>query len=442
VSTPPGPKGGLVLGSFREIMRDRLDVLTRYARDYGDVVRMRVGPARVTLVSHPELVEDVLVSRARLFHKGFNEQMVRPAAGNGIFLSEGDFWKRQRRMVAPPLHKARIAGYASTMVDVAERVVAGFADGEVRDLYEDMTGIGLAIAARTLFGVDVREAAGFASALSDLMACVKARIDSVVPLPDWVPTPTLLRLKRSKRHLDTILYDAIRKRRGGAGPEREDLLTLLLTARDEDDGQGMTDQQLRDEAMTLFIAGFETSAINLAWALHLLSKHPRVADALRVEVGAALGDRPPSADDVGRLASVERVAREAMRLYPPAWIMDRTALEDLDLGGFRIPRGSQLWVSPWILHRDPRFWDDPEAFVPDRWQGDLQKRLPRFAYFPFGGGPRVCIGNAFAMMEVVLVLTTLVRRFRFDPVDGAAPRPDPGFTLRPVPGVRLRVTRV
>jgi cytochrome P450 len=441
--TPPGPRGGFLLGSFREVISDQLAVLPRYAREHGDVVGMRFGPFRTVLVSHPNLIEEVLATRAKLFHKGVNEQMIRPAAGNGIFLSEDDFWKRQRRMVAPPMHKARIAGYAQTMVEVAERTADKFADGEVRDLYEDMTGVGLAIAAKTLFGVDVREAAGFATALTKVMASVKARIQNPVPIPDWAPTPTMLRLKRNQRRLDAILYDAIRERRasGASARDRDDLLSLLLAARDEDDGQGMSDRQLRDEAMTLFIAGFETSAINLAWALYLLARNPEIAEAARTEVRSVIGDRPATAEDVPKLGSIERVVNEALRLYPPGWILDRVAREDLDLGGFLIRKGRGVWIAPWIVHRDPRFWEQPDAFIPDRWKGDLQKKLPRFAYFPFGGGPRVCIGNAFAMMEVMLVLTTMLRRFRFEPV-GDAPVPEPGFTLRPTGGVNLKVTRI
>jgi cytochrome P450 len=438
--TPPGPRGGFFLGSFREVMSDQLSVLPRYAREHGDVVGMRFGPFRAVMLSHPNLIEDVLATRAKLFHKGYNEQMIRPAAGNGIFLSEDDFWKRQRRMVAPPMHKARIAGYAQTMVEVAERTADKFSDGEVRDLYDDMVGIGLAIAAKTLFGVDVREAAGFAEALTEVMASVKARIQSPVPMPDWAPTPTILRLKRNQKRLDTILYDAIRKRRE-SGEQRDDLLSLLLAARDEDDGQGMSDRQLRDEAMTLFIAGFETSAITLAWALDLLARHPQIADAVQAEVKSVLGDRAATAEDVPKLGAVERVANEALRLYPPGWILDRMPLEDVELGGFLVKKGVGVWMSSWVVHRDPRFWDQPEAFVPDRWKGDLQKKLPRFAYFPFGGGPRICIGNAFAMMEVILVLATVLRRFRFAPV-GEAPKPEPGFTLRPIGGVKLKLTKI
>jgi cytochrome P450 len=437
---PPGPKGGFLLGQYREMMADRLAAVTRWARDHGDVVRLRLGPLRAALVSKPELIEEVLVTRAKSFHKGVNEQLVRPTAGNGIFLSEGDYWKRQRRMVSPPMHKARVAGYGDTMVRIAELVSSRWQDGEERDFYEEMTRIGLAIAAKTLFDADVEgEAAHFGAVLREVMSSVKARIDSPVPLPDWIPTPTMRRLKRGRRNLDKLLTDAIAQRRAAGAPEREDLLSLLLAARDEDDGQGMSDEQLRDEAITLFVAGFETSAINLSWILHLISRHPKVADKLHAEVSAF--DHTLGAADMPKLKYVEHVVNEAMRLYPPAWIMDRIALEDLELGGFHIAKGTDVWVSPWVMHRDPRFWERPLEFDPDRWQNDLAKKLPKFVYFPFGGGPRVCIGNAFAMMEVVLVVATLARRFRFQAVGGKDPVPEPGFTLRPSPGVYLRAVR-
>jgi cytochrome P450 len=439
MKAPPGPRGGFLLGAFREVMSDgaQLRVLPRFAREYGDVVGFRMGPMRVALVSHPDLIEEVLVTRAKLTKKGFNEQLIRPVVGNGIFLSEGDFWKRQRRMMSPPLHKARIAGYGQIMVQAAEKVASRFVDGEVRDLYEDVTEVGMAVAAKALFGVDVKEAAGFATALTDLMSAVKARIESPLPLPDWLPTANTRRLKRSRGHLDTLIHQAIAERRASQ-TEREDLLSLLLAARDEEDGKGMTEQQLSDEAMTLLLAGFETTAINLAWTLHLLSLHPQIADELRAEISATLGDRPATAADVPNLKAVERVVQEAMRLYPPGWIVDRVTLEDMELGGFHISKGTDIWIAPWIVHRDPRFWSEPEKFLPERFKSPP---TAKFVYFPFGGGPRVCIGNAFAMMEVVLVITTFIRRFQLEAVE-APPTPDPGFTLRPIPGVRLRVRSV
>jgi cytochrome P450 len=422
-------------------MPDRLTAATRYAREYGDMVYLRIGPLRVVMVTSPALTEEVLVTRAKEFTKGWIENLVRPAAGNGILLSEGDFWKRQRRMVAPPFHKQKLAGYGETMVRVARAMTDGWRDGEVRDIYPDATNIGLAVAAKTMFGVDVdRDAAGLRSALASLMSAVKERIDAKLPLPDFVPTSAMRRLKRARETLDSILHRAIEERRATPGT-RDDLLSLLLEVRDEEDGRGMSDQQLRDEAMTLFLAGFETTAINLSWIVQLIATHPEAQDKLRAEVATVIGDRPATAEDLRQLKYTERVVNEALRLYPPAWAMDRLPIADLELGPYRIKRGTDVWLLPWVLHRDPRFWSEPERFDPDRWDGELQKRLPKFAYFPFGGGPRVCIGNAFALMETTLVTATLAQRFRFSPVAGAAPTPEPGYTLRPTPGVTVRIHR-
>jgi cytochrome P450 len=436
---PPGPKGLPFLGSSREVSADKLGATTRFQREHGSVVALRMGPLRVAMVSDPSLIEQVLVNGSRRVRKGVLEQLIRPAAGNGIFLSEDDFWKRQRRMVSPPFHRARLLGYGETMVSVAERVAEGWKHGEVRDVYRDTSHIGLAVAAKVLFDVDVEAQAGqeLGRALTAVMDGVTARVNSLLPLPDVVPTPTMLRLKAAVRRLDALLYEAIARRRAGPG-DREDLLSLLLAARDEDDGRGMTDRQLRDEAMTLFVAGFETTAINLAWTLDLLARHPDVEQEVRAELDRVLAGRRPTAADLPELPAVERVVKESLRLYPPAWAMDRLAQEDLELGGFRVPKGWDIWMFPWVVHRDPRWWPDPDRFHPARWASEEVKKLPRFAFFPFGGGPRICIGNTFAMMEAQLVLATLLPRFTFRPV-GPPPTPDPGFTLRPRPAVTLRV---
>jgi cytochrome P450 len=423
-------------------MRDKLTAVTRYAREYGDLVALRLGPMRLILVSDPDLIEQVFVSRAREFNKGAIEQLVRPSVGNGILLSEGDYWKRQRRMVAPPFHRQKLAGYGEVMVGITDRMTSGFADGEVRDMFPVTTNIALAVAAKTMFAVEVdRDADGLGEALTAMMRAVNARVNAAVPLPDFVPTPTMLRLKRARAKLDTVLYRAIAERRAAATPG-DDLLSLLLSVRDEDDGKGMTDLQLRDEAMTLFIAGFETTAISLSWIIHVLSTHPEVATQLHEQVRSVVGDRLPRFEDLPRLPYLERVIKETLRLYPPAWGIDRTPVSELELGGVRMKPGTDVWVSPWVMHHDPRFWSEPERFNPDRWDADLAAKLPKFAYLPFGGGPRVCIGNAFATMEMQLVAATLVQRFRFAPVEGAAPVPEPGFTLRPNPGVTVRLHRV
>jgi cytochrome P450 len=434
---PPGPRGGLFLGAFREVQSDKLAVMTRYQREHGDVVGLRLGPMRIAAVYHPALIEQALLKLGRSMHKGLIEQLVRPAAGNGIFLSEDDFWKRQRRMVSPPFHKARLAGYARTMAEITTRVSAGWQDGEARDVYRDTSRIGMAVAAKVMFNVDVeaRDGEELGSALADMMDAVTARIDSPIPWPDFVPTPTMLRLRAAVRRLDALVYDAIARRRREQ-IERDDLLSLLLAARDEDDGQGMTDRQVRDEAMNLFIAGFETTAINLAWTLDLLSRHPEVQAAVRgaLPAPAATGEPP-------RVPLVEQVINESLRLYPPAWAFDRVAIEDVELGGYRIPKGWGVWFSPWVTHRDPRFWREPERFLPERWAGDEAKQRHKYSFIPFGGGPRICIGNGFALLEAQVVLATLLPAWRFEPI-GEPPRPDPGFTLRPRPAVRQRVIRV
>ncbi len=442
--TPPAIPGSFFLGNFAEVTADKLGSITRYSRTQGDLFALRLGPLKVVVVNQPSLIEEVLVTRAKSFTKGWTEQLIRPAAGNGILLSENDFWKRQRRMVQPPFHRQRLAGYGDIMVRIADEVSAAWKSGEVRDVYPDTTRIGLSVAAKTLFDVDaLGEADGLGLALNDVMQAVLARINSRFLLPDFIPTPNMRRLKSAVKRLDKLLYRAIAERR--ANPtDKEDLLSLLLAARDEDDGQAMSDRQLRDEAMTLFLAGFETTAINLSWVLHLLSRHPEAQARLRAEVSEVVGARKPAAGDLPRLKYVEAVINEALRLYPPAWAMDRFPVEELELGGFRIRKGVDLWMLPWVMHRDPRFWPEPEKFDPDRWLGVEAKQRPKFAYFPFGGGPRVCIGNAFAMMESVLVVSTLAQRFSFSTPekDASEPLPDPGFTLRPQPGVTVQITHL
>ncbi len=441
----PGPKGTLLGGNFREVTADWLGTLTRYAREYGDVYSYRLGPQRGVMLSDPKLIEEVLAPKTNIFKKPPPEHLIRPLGGNGIFLSEGEFWKRQRRLVSPPFHKQALATYGEWMVRIAEGIAGKFEDGETRDVFEDTTRLALEVVSRVLFDADVNaEAAHVGRALTQAMAALSLRLNSPVPLPDWVPTPAMRQLRAATRELDAVVYGFIAKRRasasrGAANPK--DLLSLLLSARDETDGQGMSDEQVRDEAMTLFVAGFETTAITLAWALWLLATHPHVAGQLRAEVDGVLAGRAPTSEDLPRLPFTDGVVREALRLYPPAWATLREVTEDFEIGGYRVPKGFMVGACQWVTHRDPRYWDRPQAFDPSRWQNDLAKRLPRFAYFPFGGGPRICIGNAFAMMEAVLVIATFASQLEFEPVERHSPTPKPGFTLRPEPGVVLRVRR-
>jgi cytochrome P450 len=347
-----------------------------------------------------------------------------------LLTSEGAFWLRQRRLIQPVFQRERILSYAPDMTACAERQIDTWHDGEVRDLHMEMRKLTLAVATKTLFGVDAGDqAAAVGCALREAMGTFDQRLFRIIPLPDNVPTLGNWRIRKAIRRLDRILYGLINQRR--AEGQRKDLLSVLLHARHESDGSGMTDQQLRDEAMTLFLAGHETTALALAWGGYLLAQHPHVVEKLHAELHQVLGGRTPTAADLPNLPYTEMVIQEVMRLYPPAYAIGRQAIGPCTIGGYPIPAGGTVLMSQWVVHRDPRYYDDPEHFYPERWADGLAKRLPRYAYFPFGGGQRVCIGNTFALMELPLVLATIAQRFRFSLPPGPPVVPKPLLTLQP-----------
>lgn len=439
---PQRPKGSLLIGHFGAYRRDPLGFLTRCARAYGDLVLLRFGLARVVVLSHPDLIEDVLVRKHQAFGKSrFVLKGVRPVLGNGLFSSAGDLWRRQRRMMQPAFHRARIAAYGEVMVAATQRMLASWHPGERRDLFQDLMRLTLAIVATALFNADVEgDAAAVGKALTVGLEATNARLNSLLApvLPDRFPSPANLRLQRVMRELDAIIFRIIARRRA-SGADPGDLLSLLLHARDEDDGGGMTDRQLRDELMTLFLAGHETTAVALSWTWHLLSQHPSVEALLAAELESVLGGRPPTAADLPRLPYTEMVVQEALRLYPPAWAISRDARASCELGGHRVAAGTAVIMSQWVLHRDPRSFDRPDDFHPERWADGLAHRLPRFAYFPFGGGQRRCIGEAFALMEAALIVATVAQHVRLTAVPGPAVVPQLSVTLRPKHGVPLVV---
>jgi cytochrome P450 len=367
--------------------------------------------------------------------------MTRLTLGNGLLTSEGDFWRRQRRLAQPAFHRERVASYAGAMVAFAERMLTTWEDGQVRDVQEDMMQLTLEIVAKTLFDADIAgDAAAASAAMETLLRCFTARVNHMIRLPEHWPTPANFRLHRAVRRLERILFAIIAERRA-SGEDRGDLLSMLLHAQDEDDGGRMTDHQLRDEAMTLFMAGHETTANTMAWVWFLLANHPQAEARLHAELDEVLGGRSPGFDDLPRLAYTEMVVTEALRLYPTVWLLGREAIEPCEVGGYPIRVGTTLYMSQWVIHRDPRWFDDPREYRPERWADGLAKRLPRYAYFPFGGGPRICIGNSFAMMEATLLLATIARRFRLALTPDATVTPLPTMTLRPDGGVKVRLTR-
>jgi len=362
--------------------------------------------------------------------------------GNGIFLSEGGVWLRQRRLVQPAFHRQRVLAYGEVMTTYTTRRLAGWKDGDVLDAHAEMIALTQVIVAKTLFDADVSdESYSIAEALNILIEDFGARLGSVLQfLPDWVPTPANLRTRRAVRRLDEVVYRMIAARRQ-SGEDRGDLLSILLDAQDADDGSRMTPQQVRDEAMTLFMAGHETTAVALSWTWYLLAQHPEIDARLADELRAVLGGRAPTAADLPRLKYAEMIVSESMRLYPPAYAIGRQAARATEVSGHSLPRGVIVILPAWVVHRDRRWFEDPGAFRPERWAGDLARRLPRFAYFPFGGGPRQCIGNAFALMEAVLILATIAQRFRLTLEPGQRVTPTPYVTLRPEPGLHMRLER-
>ncbi|MFL5575926.1 MAG: cytochrome P450 [Gemmatimonadaceae bacterium] len=436
---PPGPARRFPGEFLLTFARDPLPFLTRLAREHGDVAHFTLGPQHMVLLNHPDLIRDVFVTHHRNFRKGRGLERAKRLLGEGLLTSEGDFHLRQRRLAQPAFHRERVAAYGAVMAEYASRAAGRWRDGECFDVAREMTRLTLAIVGKTLFDADVEgEAPEIGAALTEAFEAFTLAVLPFGELLERLPLPRTRRFNRARARLDRTIYRIIAERRA-AGGDRGDLLSMLLLAQDaEGDGGTMSDAQLRDEAMTLFLAGHETTANALAWSWYLLARHPEVESRLHAEVDAVLGDvAVPGAEDVARLPYTRMVLAEAMRLYPPAWIVGRRAVGEYRVRDWVLPPRTIVVLSQYVTHRDPRFWPDAERFVPERWTPEAQAARPKFAYFPFGGGPRVCIGEQFAWMEGVLVLATIARRWRLRLAPGQAVSPRPMITLRPHDGIRV-----
>ena len=435
VSSPPGPKGRLIGDNLREYARDPLGYLSDRAREYGDVVGLRFMGQNLYLLSDPDLIEYVLIENNRNFTKTRILKRNRRLLGEGLLTSEGEFWRRQRRLAQPAFHRKSVAAYGEVMVTYAKRSLEAWRDGQTIDVHEEMMHLTLEIVAKCLFDADLGARA------TDVGKAMKVALENfssqrrLVRIPRGVPTPHNIRFEMAARSLDEIIGAIIEGRRK-SGEYRGDLLSMLVLAEDED-GERMTDKQLRDEVMTLFLAGHETTANALSWTFWLLSLSLNAEAKLAEELERVLGDRTPTMSDLSDLPYVERVVKESMRLYPPAWVVGREAIPECEVGGYRMPAGTTALMSQWVMHRDPCYHENPQRFDPDRWTAEYTKALPRFAYFPFGGGPRQCIGAGFAMAEACLLLAALAQRFRMDLAPGQRVEPYASITLRPKEGIRM-----
>ncbi|MDX9972444.1 MAG: cytochrome P450, partial [FCB group bacterium] len=415
---PPGPHRSSSLLNAFALRRDIIGFFRGLASQYGDILLVRAGGRNIYFVNNPDLVQEVLVTRHRSFQKHWVLRMAKHILGEGLLTSDGEFHRRQRRLIQPAFHRQRVASYGAVMVEHAARARERWHEGQELDLAHEMMRLTLSIASKTLFDANVEdEADEFGAALTEALNFFDRILSPLAPILNRLPLPSNRRFARAVTRMDETVYRIINERRA-SGEDRGDVLSMLLAAQDEDDGGVMTDRQVRDEAITLFLAGHETTANALTWTWHLLSQHPDAAVGLHRELAEVLNGRLPTMDDVPRLEYTRKVFTESMRLYPPAYMLGREAIEDVPLGEYVVPAGDMVVMSQFSIHRDPRFFEDPDAFKPSRWTPEMQEGLPRFAYFPFGGGPRICIGEAFAWTDGILVLATLALRWRFQTVPG------------------------
>lgn len=419
------------------MQQNPLDYFTDMAQKYGDISGMRIGRFRSLFINHPDLIEDVLVNNARKYHKGRILQANKFLFGEGLLTSEGDFWLRQRRLSQPAFHRARVSTYAATMAEYAGQMAATWHDREERDIHEEMMQLALRIVGKTLFDADVTRDAKEVGETLDILLRIAANFGRTILVPMWVPSPRNIRAKLGIRRLEKVIYRIIAERRA-SGHDAGDLLSILLQAQD-DDGTHMNDRQLRDETITLFLAGHETTANTLSWTWMLLAQNPAVEKKFHEELDGVLGGHAPTLDDLQNLTYLNHVLTESLRLFPTAWGMARLAAEEHEIAEYPVHVGYGVAFAQWVVHRDARWFDAPLQFRPERWENGLAKQLPRFAYFPFGGGPRQCIGNTFALMEASVVLATIGQKYRFRLVPGHKVTPLASITLRPRDGIRVRL---
>lgn len=439
---PPGYPRAWPLGSMLAFRRDPLRFMLDARDTYGPVVRFWLTQHPIYQLNDPQDIQDVLVTHAKQIEKtSFSRKVMGEFLGNGILTSDGDLHRRRRRLVQPAFHHQRIAGYADGIVAQTAHMLDAWEPGASYDIDDEMMRLTMKIVSRALFGADVGAAADqVGKAIATLQRITVEEFKLGFQVPSWLPVSHNTKRRAAAQVIDNTVQHFIRHRRE-SDELTDDLLAMLLHAQDEDDGRGMSDREVRDEAVTLFSAGHETTSNALTWTWYLLAHHPHVEQTLHDELARVLGGRLPTLADLANLPYTEQVIKESMRLYPPAWIlMSRTPLAPLTIGGYTLVPGDWIFIAPYVVHRDPRFFPAPDRFDPARFTPEQEAARPRFAYFPFGGGPHVCIGNSFAMMEARLILATIAQRYTLTLEPGQTVVPEPEITLRPRNGLRVRLT--
>lgn len=446
IKRPPGPKGNWLTGNLKTAQSGSFDFMFSSRDMYGDILYYRIALWSVYRLGHPDFAQHILQDNHRNYNKqSIDYKLLRRVSGNGLISSEGEFWLRQRRLMQPLFHRKRINALGSVMTEATERMLtrwpAEIRNGEPFDVTEAMTGLTMDIVSRALFSLDIGETAvSFSRAFSDVNEYLGS-LDPLFAIAPWLPTPGLNKYRAGMAELNRIIYGLIDERRANPLHGNDDMLTLLIEAQDEETGEQMTDEQIRDETITLLIAGHETTANALAWTWYLLAQHPELREELERELEGVLAGRVPTMADMPQLVYTDKVIKESMRRYPPAWFISRTTIDWDELAGYPIPPKSFLSISTYLIHHHPDFWPEPFTFDPERFTPEQEKARPRYAYLPFGGGPRMCIGNHFAMTEAILLLATIAQHYRLDLSPGQEVIPEPLITLRPKGGLPMLVTR-
>lgn len=438
----PGPKGNTIAGSLLDLGRDPLGFLTQCANEFGDIIPIQLGLTSACLLTNPEYIEQVLKNRDT-FIKSRGFRVLKSLLGEGLLTAEGESWFWQRKLAQPVFQQKRIQGYGRVMVDYTEQMLQSWRDGETRDIHQEMMRLTLNIVMKCIFNKDVGEGEAqiVAHALDVTMNWFESKRKQGFLVWEWFPRPENIHYRQAIAEMNRAIYELIRQRRASA-EESTDLLSMLMDARDEETGEQMDDRLLRDEVATLMLAGHETTANALSWTWMLLSQHPEVWQKLQSELQEVLGERPPTYEDLPKLSYTNNVIKESMRLYPPVSIFGREVAQDTTIGDYEVHSGTVLMISQWVMHRSPKYFDQSEAFKPERWENDFERSLPRGVYIPFGDGPRICIGKGFALMEAVLLLATIAQKFHIEVIPGFEIIPQPSITLRPETGIQVTLRQL